>query len=469
MVAIVFPPSTAPGVKTQESGGRHVNAHYERLQVGASAKFVLKRAPGLVEFADTEEAGFRGCILVGANLFVAYEDELVYVTSGGTVTSIGTLGGTGPVYFASNNAATPDVVVVTEEGIFDVTTSSITEITDPDLPQPNSICFQDSFLFPSIADGRVFASGQNDTTFAGTDYTAAEAKTDSLLRVVSWDSTLYMCGDLSIEAWSNTAEATGFPFSRTTVIYRGLIGPRAIAGWEDGFQMGLVWVADDCSVRRLSGYTPQRISPPEIERLIEAVADKSTLEASVYSIGGHPCWVLSSPDWTWVFDLATEAWHERRSYNMTRWRCSGGVYAFGKWLTFDRTSGKIYEITESAFDEAGEPLVWEVESAQMGGFPRPVSVPRADFKFVAGTGEAEGVDPIEVDPSVSISWTDDAGVHWSHPLIRKIGRQQVTRGRITVLQTGTSGPQGRRWRLTVADPVYVSLLGGDMAVSPRGR
>ena len=71
------------------------------------------------------------------------------------------------------------------------------------------------------------------------------------------------------------------------------------------------------------------------------------------------------------------------------------------------------------------------------------------------------------DPSVAISWSDDGGVKWSVPLIRKLGRHANARQRVTVLNTGLSGPQGRRWRIDVSDPVYVSLMGGEQSADIR--
>ena len=53
------------------------------------------------------------------------------------------------------------------------------------------------------------------------------------------------------------------------------------------------------------------------------------------------------------------------------------------------------------------------------------------------------------------------------PLLRKLGRQANARQRVSVLNTGLSGPQGRRWRIEVSDPVYVSLIGGEQHADVR--
>jgi len=83
-----------------------------------------------------------------------------------------------------------------------------------------------------------------------------------------------------------------------------------------------------------------------------------------------------------------------------------------------------------------------------------------------GWGLADGSNPIETNPKVRISWSDN-GVTFSQPLERQLGGGGAYNQRITVLRTGTSGPVGRQWRLEVSDPVYVGLLGGAMQATLR--
>jgi hypothetical protein len=137
------------------------------------------------------------------------------------------------------------------------------------------------------------------------------------------------------------------------------------------------------------------------------------------------------------------------------------VFAFNRWLVGDTHSGKLVEVTSDTRQEDDAPLVMRIESAPVHDFPRGMNVPRVDLNFAPGTGRAPGRDPIETDPQVAIEWSDDGGLHWSNPLLRKIGRQD-TNPEVTVLRTGRTAQQGRRWGLEVSDPVDISLLGGDM-------
>lgn len=468
MVAIPFPVTSAPGKTRHESAGRLINAYQEQLIGGARAKNSWKRAPGLRRFATTAQTGYRGSILVASTLYSAFSGNVTRFDSSGTPTSVGTLAGTAKVFWARNNKTpTPDIVVVDpDNGASIVTAGSVTAYADPDLPAPNSVCFLDGYFFFTTGDGRCFNSDLNDTGVSGS-FITCEGKPDSLLRAIPW-SQLYLCGSGSIEVWQDTAEPSpAFPFTRSIVIPRGIIGRNAISGYEDGLGKGLIFVGDDRVVYALAGYRPQKISTPDVDRAIgdyiEGGGDANNIEMFPYVIGGHSCIVVKSPSWTWVLDLDTLHWHERKSYLIAYWRSVGAVNAFGKWIGGDTASGNLLDITETKRDEDGSPLVWQVESGPVTAFPNRMAVGQASFDIAQGVGIATGSDPTQTDPVVSIEWSDDAGTSWSIPRIRKLGRQSEQPRGVKVTRCGSTKAEGRRWRLTVSDAVDVALTGGDMS------
>jgi hypothetical protein len=466
MAPIPFPTSSSPGARPSESAGRLINAMAEALGTGAVSPAKIIRVPGLSEFADHGAvSGFRGAALMGGVLYQCYNGTLRTVGSDGTEGTFNVLAGTEPVFFAHNNKLpVSDKVVVTENGAFtlDISDNSIDAYGDADLPQPTDVCFGDGYFFFAIQDGRCFASGLNSTSIVATDFATAESKSDILLRSVFYGGQLYLCGAGTIEVWDgSTVNSTGFPFNRVTVIQRGLISKRAITGHEDGFGLSLCITGENGVVYVLKGYEPHRISTPDVERDIAALADKSEIRMTCFVVGGHPCIVVKSNSWTWVFDLSTQTWHERKSYLSPAWRAEKFVWAFNKWLCAD-SAGKVGEIKTGVYSEYGDHLVWEVHSVPSSAFPKRVPVSRADFNFAAGVGASTGVDPMETDPQVEISWSDNGGETWSSPLKRDLGREGRYNEQVTVTRTGQTGPKGRRWKLRVSDPVYVSLLGGDM-------
>lgn len=468
MVAISFPITTSPGMRPSEGAGRLINCFSEPMGQGGRASAVRHRSPGLVNFGTTARSGCRGFIEVAGTLYAAFGSHLEKFTSaGGASTNVGALNGTKKGFFARNNAATPDKVFVDPDGnIYTFTPSATTSGFDADLPAPNSVTSLDGYLVFTIGDGRCFATDLNSTSVNALSFGKAEAKPDGLVRGVAWGSKLLLCGTLTIEVWVDQG-LSPFPFARSEVIPRGLAGPYAITGFEDGFSKGIFWIGDDNAVYRLDGYTPTKISPPDLDGLIEAIADKSDLEMCSYISRGHAFIEISSPTWTWVFNANNEKWHERAKYLGARSRISNSYYAFSKWLCGDTETGNVQQIINTAQDEVGSPLVCEVWSAPVQKFPARVRVATAWFDFSVGVGNAEGLDPIATDPKVEISWSDDGGETWSTPRIRKLGRQAVGLTRIRVNQCGVSGSQGRIWKVAMSDPVHFGLIGGEMSAELR--
>jgi hypothetical protein len=478
MVSIPFPLSSAPGRVPQEGAGRLLNCFAEPLGDG---RVVWARCPGLTRFATSTQESFCGGLLVAGTLYTAWNGHVATFNSTGTETVLtGTLlTTTSKGFWARNNKPTPDIVFIDpDNGVHTVTASAVSAFADVDVASANSVCFQHGYFFFTIGDGHIFASDLNSVNVNALAFTVAEAKPDGALRAIPWQDQLYIFGPSSIEIYQDTANTPpAFPYSLVNSMSTGLAGRYAVAGHEDGFGgKGLIWVADDNTVVILNGYQPNKVSPPELDRLIEAVADKNTLEACVYISGGHPKWVLSCPNWSWEFDLNTQKWNERASYLIPRWRGTQAVFAFGQWIVGDTISdsdsisgSKLLGVDEMNHTEDGDPLLYRLESGPVAKFPNRTVVPRADFNFSTGTGIATGPDPIATQPRVRISWSDNGGVHWGNPLHRELGVQGRGEQRVTVTRTGMTGPMGRRWRLDVTDPVHVGLMGGDQATQLRAE
>jgi len=71
-------------------------------------------------------------------------------------------------------------------------------------------------------------------------------------------------------------------------------------------------------------------------------------------------------------------------------------------------------------------------------------------------------------PTVELTWSDDDGVLWRNPRQQPLGEIAKARTtRISVKHTGMSGPQARRWRLSISDPVYRGFLGATQSTDPK--
>lgn len=465
---IPFPISSAPGAKPQEGGGRLINCYAEKTEPGARAPVVWKRSPGLRQkLFITGHSHLRGAILVSSTLILILDSRAYNTTSVFSQSNLGALSGSARVTVAKNNAGTPNIVCVTENGAFNLFTGSApTSFADSDLPQPNSVCDIDGYLIFSIADGRIFATGLNAVTVASNSFTTEQGL--SLRRVVKFRGELFAFGDKWTGLYRN-AGTSPFPLERQFTIPRGICGTHAIAGWEEGWTNDLIWVGEDSVVYRMNGYTPEPISTPDVVRSIETATSRSLLEASVYMHNGNAFWVLTSPgEWTWEYNQTTKNWNERKSFNDEDWRLSCTVWAFDQWLSGDRATGKLFKIDGTYFREADDPLILELQTGIVANFPAKLGAPRVDFDITAAVGLADGENPVQTDPVVQISWSDDGGYSFNNPVNRAIGGEGESIRNVTVLRTGVSKAKGRRYKLRVSDPVHVGIMGGQTAASQRG-
>lgn len=463
---IIFPTSTQPSINPTENGGRLINCYAEKAPEGSRSPVVYRRAPGC-DFAFTTGGGSpRGALLVRSVLYIVNGDTCYTVTKSGSTYAVTALGGTvsgaGRVFMAHNmRSPTNQILILTSDGMMTVSGGSVVDFSDPDLPNSNSLTFMDGYFFVTTSFGQSFASDINDTNFGSDNYVTAEAQPDGLLRAVPFRRELLLMGTSTTEFWSNAGNETGYPFSRSVVISMGLWGPYAVAGYEGNFPGPLIWVGNDGVIYQLAGYTPQRISTPQIERLIEAIADRGELRASVYISAGHSCWVLKSNSWTLVYDLSTGNWHERATHKKSNWRMEFGISAFDEWLVLDEASGDVYRINDRSRHEADGPIVMELRSTQQHNFPIRTAVIRASFDFATGVGMDRGIAPIETQPVVSVSWSDDGGWTFGNALLRELGTQGELRT-IDLWRTGMTSRLGRQWKLQISDPVEISFLGGSM-------
>lgn len=467
---IVFPTSHSPGLRASEGAGRLYNCYAEPMGESGRDPAVRHRAPGLVNWGTTTRSGFRGAIEVAGVQYVAFSGKLDKFTSssGGAATAIGNLNGTKKGFFARNNAATPDKVFVDPDGnIAIITPTTVTNsYPDADLPSPNSVCSIDGYLVFTIGDGRCFATDLNSTSVNALSFGTAEAKPDGLTRGVNWNGRLYLFGPQTTEIW-NDQGLSPFPFARADVMSIGILGPYCVTGYEDNFGKGLYIVGNDNAVHVISGNQYTKISPPDLDGLIESVTDKTTIEMCCYVSRGHAFVQISSGDWSWIYNANNQKWHTRQSYLSTRSRITQAYYSFDRWLCGDTSTGNIQQISTSAYDEVGSPLICEAWSAPVQNFPARLRVGAMWFDFAVGVGIASGTDPIATNPTVEISWSDDGGQTFHAPRQRPLGRQSQGKARVRISQCGVSGPQGRIVKVVVSDPVHFGLMGGMMSTELR--
>jgi hypothetical protein len=491
---IRFPLSTSPGERPQEGEGRLINCYAEPKGEGQGA--VYKRAPGCTAYGSSASADwtmwglgliwfnvaesvslpagvFRGAIFVDNVIYAVFGEEVFTIILGGSFEKIGDMAGTDKLFFARNNKApVPDIVMVGSAGAFILTTSSVSAYPDSDVGSPTCVEGHKGFIIFGYGNGDLISTDINVTNINLLNLAKAATNPDGVTQIVSYAGQLYVMGSASVEIFGDPVNTSGFPFNRVGYnIVPGLITPHAVTGFAPEFGRGLIYVASDHSVRWISdAANAVKISTPDLDRLIRKSGstlaietDNTNINALCYVADAVPFAQINGPTWSWVFNCENIKWHERKSYLMETSRLTGSVFAFDRWLCGDTlANGRLLEITTDTALEIDQPLIPVAESLPVSEFPIYIACPRVDFEFAPGVGIAIGHDPDQTDPFVEISWSDDGGQFWTDPRFIPVGRQSKSRTRVSTYRTGQSGPEGRRWRVSLPSNVHFGLISGSM-------
>ena len=492
-----------------------INCYVESLPEDARAPYLIKRCPGIkphvtatsfqvglingpIRRAMFFEAAQRILIVteathIGNLLDSAYAGPgtiLMWVDSGrqtntafnGTATILTTL----IDEYAKNidldqNA---DVAIfVTEPNAYTVATDgTITILSDTDFTSRGAgdVEFLDNFLlYREPRSGRFFGSDIGSATvFDPLKFSTAEAVPDWLVGMQSDHSQLALFGSKSLELWDSTS-GRGFPFRRVIngSIEKGCISKDTIALVDDQ----LFWVADDRTVRTLSGLTPIKVSHSAIDKTLSN--DKllaTTTNAFSYSYDGHSFYVLRGSDYCFVYDVTTGMWHNRKSYGHESWKfgCSvnawGNTY-FGADVGHDNTVTRSGSSTASAthgidgyhfgimdsktYDDGDEPMLMQWTYQPVFGAGQRVFHDRMEIVLKTGVGNAD-----ITDPTIVLEWSDDGGQHWKNMPPRSIGKMGQSKNR--VVWHGLGSAYDRVYRASIVDPIDVMVT--DTILTARG-
>lgn len=467
-MTIEFPISSAPGEEGQEGAGRLINCYAEKNEQGPFP-VIWKRTPGLRQVHDISSHNhLRGGVQIASTLIAVMDSRVHTVTVSGVTfssTNRGALAGSDKVTVARNNASTPNIACVASAGVFNLYVDAAPDaFADADVGSPNSVSSHHGYMLFTAGDGTIDATALNAVSIASNSNTQ-EQNVGQLLRGIEFEDEWFACGDKAIGVYYDAATSP-FPLARRAQIGSGIAGTHAIAASD-----ALIWASKDGTVRKKDGYSAAIISNADVTRDVYAAVvagDGDVLEAETYTFGNNSIWSLTLPgSWTWEYNITTQNWHEKKSYGRSDWRASSIIPAFDRYISGDRTGSKLFSIDVTYRREANDPVVWEMISGVVGNFPARSGAPRADFNFTAAVGMADGEDPIQTDPQVLISWSNDGGYSFGNPVSRSLGAQGKSNQLVSVLRTGLVKARGRRFRLQVSDPVHVGFLGGQMVSQQR--
>jgi len=392
------------------SGAAVTNCFSEKADGDKAQDFALMLIPGLDLFAQISTDPIRGAHQMGDALYVVSGTWLYSVTNSGLVETIGVVTGAGPVTMQDNGsqlaiAAAPFGYVYSSGNIY----------SPADLPPVSDVAYIDSYFVWSIAnsDQCIYSAPNNGLSYDALDVFTAEGAPDGLVGLVNNHRELQLYGTRTIEIWYNSGGAdNAFERQGNAFIERGAFSRDSIAKIANSVH----FFGDDRIVYRLDGYTPTRISTHAIEYKLR---DVSQVSAFVYTQEGHKFYIISSEQGTFAFDIATGAWHERRSHGLANYRV-GGAEVFGDLnILTDAYTGRLYTPNlDDNYTENGDPIEMEVQLPTLEANRSRVSMYYFEVYCETGVGLNAGQG---ANPQIMMQYSDNGGRTYSNEMWRSMG------------------------------------------------
>jgi hypothetical protein len=395
-------------------------------------------------------------------------------------------------------------------------TLEFAQITDPDFPGAVTVGYLDGyFVFNEPNSQRLWITQLLDgQSIDPLDFASAEGSPDGLVAILIDHREAWLFGTNSVEVWYDSG-AADFPLSPVQGAFNevGCIAAFSVAKLDNG----IFWLGADARgkgiVYRANGYTAQRISTHAVEWQIQQYGNLSDAIAYTYQQDGHSFYVLIFPsaNTTWVFDVATNLWHERAAFingSFTRHRSNCQMSFNNEIVVGDHELGNIYAFNLNTFTDNGAVQKWlrswralstgandlkrtaqhslqlDIESGSISPDELIdfvlVDVTTGDDVLLTQGGdqlvqedggtlviEVSSIQATQLNPQVMLRWSDDGGHTWSNSHWRSVGTSGQFGKRVIWRRLGmTLKLRDRVYEVSATDPFSVAIMGAELSMSP---
>ena len=500
--------STYVARSVNAADARMVNLFPEIVPEAGKEPAFLNRAPGLRLLQSVGAGPVRGLHAFSNDVnhaFVVSGNSLYKIDTSYAATFIGTVAGSGPVSMADNGTQ----LFIAANGpsyIYNNTTSAFSQITDPDFPGAGTVGYLDGyFVFNQPNSQKIWITQLLDgASIDPLDFASAEGSPDGVVGIIVDHREVWVYGTSTVEVWYDSG-ASDFPLQRIQGAFNeiGCAAAYSIAKMDNG----LFWLGADARgqgiVYRANGYTGQRISTHAVEWHIQQYGNISDAIGYTYQQDGHSFYVLTFPsaNKTWVYDVATNAWHERAGWvngEFTRHRSNCQMFFNSEVIVGDYENGNIYAFDLDVYADNGGIQrwlrTWRALPTGQNNLKRSAHhTLQLDCESGVGLNGIDPFDPLTTllaetgdeittesgapltvstatvvgaNPAVMLRWSDDGGHTWSNEHWAEMGRIGQYGRRVFWRRLGmTLKLRDRVYELSGTDPVKIAIMGAELNVS----
>ncbi len=452
---------------------RMVNLYPEAIPEGGKESGFLTRAPGLRLLGTAGQGPCRGMWQFGNYGYVVSGEKLYQINSFWDATELGTVSGNGPVSMADNG--TQLFIACNPDGfIYNATSNTFQKITDPDFPGAVTVGYIDGyFVFNAPNSQQFYVTAIFDgTDIDALDFASAEGSPDGLVALIVDHREVWLFGTNSVEVWYD-AGTTDFPLARIQGAFNeiGCAAAYSVAKLDNA----LFWLGADARGRgivyRANGYTGQRVSTHAVEWQIQQYGSLSDAVGYTYQQDGHAFYVLNFPsaNTTWIYDVATNGWHERAGFVNGQFTRHWGncQMAFNSEIVIgDYANGNFYAFDMDVYSDNGSVQRWlrswrAIPTGQNNLKRTAQHSLQLDCQTGVGVVTGQGSDP-----QVMLRWSDDGGHTWSSEHWRSMGKIGEYGYRTIWRRLGmTLKLRDRVYEISGTDPVKIAVMGAELILS----
>jgi hypothetical protein len=482
---------------------RMVNLFPEIVPEGGKEAAFLNRAPGLKRLATVGSGPVRGLWAYGGLSYVVTGNELYELSTDWTSRLLGPITGDGPVSMADNGTQ----LFIACNGpsyIYNNSADILQQITDPDFPGAVSVGFIDGYFVFSQPDSQLLwvteiYDGVNIDALA---FASAEGNPDNIISLIVDHREVWLFGTQSVEVWYD-AGTPNFPLARIQGAFNeiGCAATYSVAKLDNG----LFWLGQDARgqgiVYRSNGYNGIRVSTHAVEYAIAQYTYIQDAFAYTYQQEGHSFYVLIFPtaNATWVYDVATQAWHERAGFSQgqfTRHRSNCQMLFNNEVVVGDYQDGRVYAFDLDKYSDDGDIQKWLRSwralptgtnnlnrtahhslqlDAETGAYLAPITedvflVTEEYAKLMTESGDfliTEVGVQYNPQPNVMLRWSDDGGHTWSNEHWKYMGAVGQYFYRTIWRRLGmTVKLRDRVYEVSGTDPIKIAIMGAELHLTP---
>lgn len=380
-----------------------VNYYPHIPDVPALNQEVLLGAPGIRQAASTGASvtdATRGNLEMNGKAFFVNGQSLFRLNSDHTTDNLGTILGTGPVSMADNGTQVCILIPGSTGYIFTESPDTLVTITDADFTangNPLYVAFVDGyFVFTTDADKFIISALNDGTSYNALDFGTAESSPDAVVAPFVHKNQLYVGGDTTTEAFTNTG-GNDFPFQRTGLFLDvGVVAPFSLTKLGGQFAFIGSGEGEGPAVFQLAGNDVAKISTQAIDRILQdlTAAQLAAVTSWAYGQAGHYFIGFVLPTRAIVYDFTTGRWHERKSrvelpdgtFSTVTYRVCGVVPAYGELYVGDSRDGRIGILDLDTYTEYGEQVSRVFATQPFQNNMKPFSVPMLELTVESGVG-----------------------------------------------------------------------------------